>query len=158
MEINITILIQIGLFLFLFGWLSQFLFAPFMRLFDERERRIEGAKHEAVELQEAAQQKLQMAEEKVRSAQSEARQVLAELKAEGLSHQRNILDSARAGAQEKLTEARAILAHESQGAQAKLSGEVKQISELLLAKVLGEHEMTPGSSTQRVVKMECSSA
>ena len=69
MEVNSTLLIQLVLFLSLLGLLSHSLFAPILKLFEERERRIAGAQAEAAVLHKQAQAKLEEVERRVHEAQ-----------------------------------------------------------------------------------------
>jgi F-type H+-transporting ATPase subunit b len=153
MEINATLLVQIVLFLLLLAWLSRFLFAPLLRLFDERERRIEGAREEAARLSQNAHEKLAQVEERIRLAQKEARQVLAELKAEGAEYQRRILDAAKQEARQKSEQAQAQLVVEVQRVKTELRHQVGSLSELVLSQFLGS-EQPSGASKSGLGKVE----
>lgn len=153
MEINATLLVQIVLFLLLFAWLSQFLFAPLLRLFDERERRIEGAREEAVHLSQSAHEKLALVEERVRLAQKDARQVLLALKAEGAEYQRQVLDAARQKAKQKSEEAHQRLLVQVDQTKGELSRDIAQLSQLALNRLLGNGPAT-GASNSGLGKME----
>ena len=73
MEINATILVQIFLVVALLLWLSPTLFAPIMRLFDERERRIFGAKEESLRMNREASEMSQVFDQKLDEARLNAR-------------------------------------------------------------------------------------
>ncbi len=157
MEINATLIVQSILFLLLLTWLSRFLFKPFLQLFDAREKCIDGARLEAIELQQAAQKKLELVEENIRAAQKEARQVLLDLKAEGLQYQRTILETARHEAKLKRQTADQDLAKEVARVAEKLRQEVPVLSRLVLDRLL-EAEYKAGMSVSNFDKMESRSA
>jgi F-type H+-transporting ATPase subunit b len=101
-EVNGTIFIQIILFLSLVLWLSRFLFAPIMRLFDERERRIEGAKEEAARLSQQAEEKAQEFKRLYEEARSNARAFLSEQKRAADKEISELLDQTRTVLKERL--------------------------------------------------------
>ena len=80
MEVNGTIFLQIVIFLTLLLWLSRFLFAPMMRLFDEREKRIHGAKDQALEMSKIADELAGQFDVEYLKARDTARLTLSELK------------------------------------------------------------------------------
>jgi F-type H+-transporting ATPase subunit b len=136
MEVNSTLLIQLAIFLSLLGILSRSLFTPMLKLFEERERRIQGAQAEAAELHKQAQAKLEETERRIHAAQREAKQVLFDLQAEGARFHREILDKAREEAQKRMQEASWELAAQVSGLRQELSGEQGPLSQLLVGKFL----------------------
>jgi F-type H+-transporting ATPase subunit b len=136
-EINATFLIQLVLFLLLFVWLSQFLFAPFLRLFDERERRIVGAADEAKRYLGSADEKTALVEQKTREAQAEARKLLTDLRTEGARKEAEIIDEGRKKAQARLDEARAELFASTEEARAALKADSEKIAADIVVKILG---------------------
>ena len=120
MEINATILVQIFLVVALLLWLSPSLFAPIMRLFDERERRIFGAKEESALMNREALEMSQVFDKKLEEARINARHLLTELKAEADSEQAQALAQVRAQAKAKLEQAEKELLHEENRVRAEL--------------------------------------
>ncbi|MBN4077406.1 ATP synthase F0 subunit B [Sulfobacillus acidophilus] len=157
MEINITLLVQIFLFSFLLVWLSQFLFAPLLKVIEEREKRIEGAKKEAENISKIAHEKLTSVEEKVAIAQKQARQSLANLKAEGAAYQRSIIEEAKNEAKGKLELARKDLSEEIKKNQKILTTQTDILSEKIVQKLL-RNPFVNGASSPHSNKMECSNA
>lgn len=132
MEVNYTLLIQLFLFLSLLGWLSKFLFAPMQKLFEERERRIQGARAEALELQKQAQQRLAEVDARIHAAQKDAKLALLALQAEGARFHREVLEAAR---QQSATQMR--LAHENLRAEVdKLRAELAPVEADLSRQVI----------------------
>ncbi len=158
MEINATLLVQLVIFLLLLTWLSRFLFAPLLKLFDEREKRIDGAKKEAEQMQLEAHQRLSDIEDKIRAAQADARLVLTELKAQGAEYQRSVVEAARKEAKEQLDLAREKLALDVAKVRETLAKETDSLADLTREKVLGDATAPSGSKGSGQSKLEFSNA
>lgn len=102
MEVNATIFVQIFIFMTLLLWLSAWLFSPILALFDERERRINGAKQDAALLSALADEKARQFDVEYERARDSARHLLAELKQQADSEQRDRLERVRKLARERL--------------------------------------------------------
>lgn len=136
MEINVTIFLQIFFFLVLLLWLSKFLFAPIMRLFDERERRIEGAKIKAIELQSKAQGMADEFDSQYLSAQDEARKHLAHLKHSIDKEHQEVIDRAKSVARERIKKAQEDLVKEEGRARKELMAESSIMAENVISAFL----------------------
>lgn len=143
MEINATIIVQIAVFLTLMLWLSKVLFAPLMRLFDERELRIQGSREEAKALDEQGHQKLAYVEERMKQAQREAREMLASLKAEGALYHRRLVDDARAKAREKIETAKKRIQGDLDKARSEMAPFVEENATLLVNRFLATDSLNP---------------
>ena len=137
MELNATFLLQLSMFLFLLAWLSNFLFGPLMKVFDEREKRIKGAAEEANRFRDSAEQAAGTIDEKLAAAQADARVVLGELREKGQQLERQHIEQARDAAQSRLEDARADLFAATEDARAVLKGDVEKIANQIVEKVLG---------------------
>jgi F-type H+-transporting ATPase subunit b len=137
MEINATILLQLALFLVLMVLLSQFLFQPLLRLFDARERRIDGAQEEAKQYRENADQKAAIIEERVQHARQEARETLNEFKVRAKGREDEIIGAAREVSQTRLNDARQTLEQQMEQAKTKLNDDAMTLAEDMAAKALG---------------------
>lgn len=137
MELNATVFLQLVAFLLLLAWLSTVLFGPLMRVYDEREKRIEGSAEEARRLREGASQKAGVVEKRLAEAQEEARRILEDLRNKGLEKEREIIESARQKAASRLEDAQADLFAVSEEVKGKLRDDAKAISEQIVQKVLG---------------------
>jgi len=153
MEINATLVVQIIIFLALLTWLSRFLFQPFLKLFEEREKCIEGARQEAQSLQVEVQQKLSEIEERIELARREAKKLLLDLKAEGVEYQRKILDVARKETKEKSEAAEAELKKQVQNIKSQLEQRVPTFSTKVMERFLGV-DPNLGSYNSSFSKME----
>ena len=137
MELNATLLLQLAIFLGLLAWLSNVLFAPMSKVFDERERRIDGAADEALALRAGADEKAHLIEQKLAEAQNGARDALNQLREEGLKRQRELVEGARLKSQARLDEARGALAEKAESARADLEKDAEKIAAEIVEKVLG---------------------
>lgn len=137
MELNATVFLQLIAFLLLLGWLSTVLFAPLMRVYEEREKRIEGSAEEARRLRESAGEKADVVEKRLQEAQEEARRILEELRAEGAEKERQLVEAARESAAARLEDAQADLFAVSEEVKGKLKDDAKAISDQIVEKVLG---------------------
>lgn len=113
-------------------WLSNALFKPILALFEEREKRIGGAKHEAQGMISAAQEKAQQFEIAYEKAKSEARLVLTSLKHDADKEQSSIIARVREQAKEKLDKAEAELREEERQVRSQLG----TISETLSSEII----------------------
>lgn len=137
MELNATVFLQLVAFLLLLAWLSTVLFAPLMRVYDERERRIEGAADEARQLREGASQKAGVVDKRLAEAGEEARRILDDLRSKGLEREKELIDAARQKAASRLEDAQADLFAVSEEVKASLKDDAKAISDQIVTKVLG---------------------
>lgn len=137
MELNATFLLQLSMFLFLLAWLSNFLFGPLMKVFDEREKRIKGAAEEAETFRASADEAAGTIEAKLSDAQADARGILGDLRDKGQALERKHIDEARNAAQSKLEDARADLFAATADARAELKTDVEKIADQIVEKVLG---------------------
>ena len=137
MELNATFFLQLVLFFALLAWLSPMLFEPFMRLFEERERRITGAADEAKKLAGHADEAAAKIAERTQAAQLEARSVLNDLRARALVREGEIIGAAREKASTRLDEARADLFEATEETRRALRDEAKKLAGEIVEKVLG---------------------
>jgi F-type H+-transporting ATPase subunit b len=136
-ELNATFLLQLAIILVLLAWLSPVLFAPMLKLFDEREKRIHGAAEDAKRYLGAADEKAALIEERTKAAMADARKVLADLRGKAQNAEKDILDAARAKAGERLESARVELAKATEGARASLQSDTEKLAKDIVEKVLG---------------------
>ncbi|MBL4818165.1 MAG: hypothetical protein JKY15_02890 [Deltaproteobacteria bacterium] len=141
MEVDGTLLIQMALFLGLLGFLSKFLFTPMITLFEERERRIEGARQETIVLQRQAQKNLDEIERRVHEAQREAKQALLELKAEGARFHREVLDKAREDCMQRLRQSQEELRLETERLRKELVPVQLELASLVLGKIVPKADL-----------------
>ncbi len=137
MELNITILVQLAMFIGLFVWLSNVILYPLLDLFQERENRIEGAAKLATDLRASADESAGIIDEKLTEARQDARKILAGLREEGQKTESHLIDSARTEAAAKLEEARGQLAQSSEAVRQTLDTRADELAEEIVQKILG---------------------
>ena len=137
MEINATILLQLAIFLSLLAWLSKVLFAPLLAVFDEREKRIEGAGEQALLLRASADEAASHIEARMLEAQAESRRVLQELRESAANVERGIVQEARDQALARLEDARADLFAATEDTRASLKEDSQKLAAEIVQKVLG---------------------
>lgn len=136
-DVDHTVFIQLGIFLFLMLVLNKFLWKPYLRVRTERVARVEGYREEAVKLEADAQQRLARAD----AALAEARRVgageRAVARAEAHTREQTLLAEATAATQRKLAEARARLTAVVQAERKKLEADSSEVAMAAARKILG---------------------
>lgn len=94
-DFDLTFVLQMLLFLLLVVLLKPFLFDPILRVFEERERRTDGARDEAREMQKKAGELLQRYEAELRRINEAAAQERDRIRAETGKLEAQILQEAR---------------------------------------------------------------
>ncbi len=112
MELNATIFVQVFIFMTLLLCLSGLLFKPILALFEEREKRIDGAKKEAAEMITLAEEKGRHFDLEYEKARVEARHALSSLKSEADKEHSLFLARVKKDAKEKLERAERELQEE----------------------------------------------
>jgi F-type H+-transporting ATPase subunit b len=120
-DLDGTILIQLGLFGVAFLFLRPLVFRPMIALFEARENAIEGSKLEALRLQDEAAAETEEFDEEMRRLRLQAGEERDRLRAEGKRLERAVLDRVREETDQQLADADQQLASEA----AKLRNEVK---------------------------------
>jgi len=136
-DLDLTLFVQLGFFLVLLLVLKPTLFDPMMRLFEEREKRIEGTRHEATKEDERSAKALAKYETicaKGRDAGAAERDTL---RAEGTKREAEIMHQVRAEVAATLEQGRAAIAVETKTARKDLEGEVRALGRETASRVLG---------------------
>jgi F-type H+-transporting ATPase subunit b len=136
-DLDRTFLLQAVLFATLVVVLKPLLFDPVLKVFEERERRTEGARAEARELQTEAGELLQRYElslERVRHAASQERD---RMRAETVKLEAEILAEAHEAAARITEQGRARIATEMGALETELGQQAERIAREMAARVLG---------------------
>ena len=126
-----------AIFFTLLAWLSPMIFDPFVKLFEERERRIVGAAEEAKRLTGSAEETASAIEKRTQEAQADARRVLNDFRTQAQAREAEIIRVAREKATARIDEARAELFEASEDTRKKLKEDAKALSNEIVQKVLG---------------------
>jgi F-type H+-transporting ATPase subunit b len=136
LDFDLTFLVQMVAFTLLVLVLKPLLFDPLMKLFEERERRTEGARLSARQMDERAGELLRRYEaelEKARQAGAEERE---RLRAEGLRVEAQVLEQARAEVAKTIEEGKASRARESATIRGVLHTRSAQLARAIASSVL----------------------
>lgn len=140
MELNITLLIQLTIFLIAMLWLSLLLFRPMLRLLEEREKRVEGTRQEAVALTAANEEKLKGIGIRIDEARALAYEQRRVLRAEGQKIYAETVERARQETQAQVEHAQAEIAAARDRAQATLHNESQRLADAIVARLLDRPE------------------
>lgn len=136
-DFDATLLVQMAVFTVLLLALKPILFDPMLKLFAEREKRIEGAKLEARKTDEASAQALAKYEAAMAKARAAAGAEREKLRAEGQKSENEILTNVRARTAKTLEEGRKTTETEAGNVRGELGREVKVLAADLATRALG---------------------
>lgn len=136
-DFDLTVVVQMVLFTILAVMLKPLLFDPMLKLFAEREKRIEGAKLEARKTDDASAQALKKYEDAMAAARATAGAEREKLRAEGQKAENEILTSVRASTAKSLDAGRKQTGGEAEKVRADLGPQVKILAADLASRALG---------------------
>jgi F-type H+-transporting ATPase subunit b len=132
-----TVVVQLVLFLVLFVIANRFLFQPYLVLRERRKAGIEGARDEADRMSAQADAKLADYEKQLTVARDRANEQARKVRLEGIAHEREVTDAAKAAAQKATDEAQATMRRETEAARAQLMPQAEALAKAISAKLLG---------------------
>jgi F-type H+-transporting ATPase subunit b len=136
-DFDASLFIQMGLFIVLMLALKPLLFDPMLKLFEERERRIEGAKVQARHIDERSANALTEYETKMGAARAQATAEGDKLRAEGAKAEAELLAKVRASTAAALEQGKARAQEEAAKVRTALKGESQGLAKDLASRVLG---------------------
>jgi F-type H+-transporting ATPase subunit b len=136
-DIDLTVLVQFGLFLLLFLVANKLLFQPYLRLRKLREQNIEGARAEADRMITRADATLANYEKQLAAARDRAGDEGRKVRAAAAAHEKEVTDKARADAQKTIDEATARMRQEADAARLQLLPQANQLARTITGKLLG---------------------
>jgi F-type H+-transporting ATPase subunit b len=136
-DVDGTLFIQFALFLIMLFILSRFLFRPYLAMKDQRAKGIEGARHEAHDMEARAGQMVSDYDAKLTRARQRGGEEKTRLRTEGATHERQVLGAARDQAGKTLDQARARVQADTQKARTALQAEAGILAKQMAKKVLG---------------------
>jgi F-type H+-transporting ATPase subunit b len=132
-----TFVVQVVLFIALTLALKPLLFDPMLKVFEERERLIDGAKAQARHLDERAAGALTHYETELAKARAAGAAEREKVRAEGVKREQEIMSSVREATARILEEGKKKAREDSDRARATLQGQLPGLAEELVARVLG---------------------
>ncbi|MDP9034658.1 MAG: ATP synthase F0 subunit B [Myxococcota bacterium] len=136
-DVDLTFLVQLVLFVALTLVLKPILFDPMLKLFEERERRIDGAKAQARQLDDRSTTALERYETELGKARAEAAVERDKIRAEGLKREQEVLASVRASTAKVLEEGRRKALGEADRVRADLKRDAGVLARDLAKRILG---------------------
>lgn len=136
-DVNLTFVVQLVLFVGLTLILKPILFDPMLKLFEEREKRIDGAKLQARKIDEKSATALAKYEGEMAKARAAAAAERDTIRAEALKREQEILAETRAATTKVLDDGKRAAHAEADRARAALKAEAAQMARDLASRVLG---------------------
>jgi len=136
-DLDLTFAGQIVLFVLLFLVLRPLLFQPMLRLFEERERRIDGAKKDARQMYADADAKMAKYEEELLTVKRQAGEERDKLRAEGVRREQAILSKVRTETNATLEEGKKKIGQEADALRKELSVTAQTLAREIASRVLG---------------------
>ena len=137
LSIDWTIIFQAVLFLLLWGFLRQFLFAPNLALMQQRQQRSEGALQEARQVRVEAQAMDAQYKTRLAEARTGTMQQVDMVYREAEEQAKNLTDAARADAARTVASLREDLQKEIAAAKQDLEARVPEFARGISEKLLG---------------------
>lgn len=136
-DVDGTLFIQFALFLLMLAILSRVLFRPYLKLRDERDKGIAGARHEAGEMEKRADQIVADYDAKLTRAKQRGADERAKVRADAAAHERQVLGAARDESARVINDARAKLQAQAASARRDLDAQAQALAKQMARKVLG---------------------
>jgi F-type H+-transporting ATPase subunit b len=135
-DIDLTVIVQLGLFLALFVISNRYLFQPYLALRERRKAGIEGARAEADRMTAQADAKLADYEKQLAVARDRANVEGREVRLAAAAHERVVTDQAKAAAQTAIDEAQAMMRSKTEAARAELLPQADELARRMVNKLL----------------------
>ena len=135
-DLDITLLYQIGGFFVLYFILNAVLYKPVLKILDERDKNIRGTKQEAEILEAELQKRLMDYEKKLNEAKARAQEERLRIRQEGLDKEREIIENERKDAHDSLLQAKTKLESEIKSTLIRLKDESRVISKGIAERIL----------------------
>lgn len=136
-DIDLTVVVQLALFLVLFVIANRFLFQPYLQLRERRRAGIDGARAEAERMTAQADAKLADYEKQLAVARDRANEEGRKIRSQASEDERALLDAARRQAQDAIDAAQATMRRETEAARGELLPQADAIARTISSKLLG---------------------
>ncbi len=136
-SVDLSLVVQIVLFLILWSILRRVLFGPVGRLMAERERRTEGAHAEARALSDEGKALQEQYDAAIAKARAEGEAIKGEIREEAVRARNAILSQGRDAATQKIQEIREEVRKEMDAARVVASSNAEALAQEMAEKVLG---------------------
>jgi F-type H+-transporting ATPase subunit b len=141
-DFDLTVFVQLGIFLLLMLVLWRLLWRPYLRVRGERVTRVDGYRQEAVRLEADAAERLARADAALAQARRHGAGERAAARAEAQVREQTLLAEANADAQRTLAAARVRLEAMVETERGKLGAEAGEVALAAARKILGREVTT----------------
>jgi F-type H+-transporting ATPase subunit b len=136
-DVDLTFAVQLVLFVGLTLVLKPVLFDPMLKLFEEREKRTEGAKVQARRIDEKSATALAQYEAEMAKARATANTEREKIRAAAVKREQEILGSVRAATAKAIEDGKRAVHAEAERARASLRTDAAAMARELASRVLG---------------------
>ncbi len=136
-DVDLTFVVQLVLFVGFTLLLKPILLDPMLKLFEEREKRIDGAKAQARKIDEKSAGALSKDEAEMNKARATAGAERDRIRAEGIKKEQEILADVRAATAKTVDEGKRSVQAEAEKARTALRAEAGNMARDLATRVLG---------------------
>lgn len=136
-DIDLTVLIQLGLFVVLMVLLNKMVFQPFLKSIELREARTDKAREDAADIKVRAEALSTEYRDAIQAARAEAANHRQTLRDGGAQHKDTQVAAARTAAAANIASAQTKAAGQFEVAHAALANDVEALSQQVAGKVLG---------------------
>jgi F-type H+-transporting ATPase subunit b len=137
LDFDATLLVQVVFILVLWAVLKPMLFDPLLKLFEEREKRIEGTKKRARRIDEESAEAKAKYDDLMNQARAEGTAEREKLRAESIRKESELLTKVRGEIQHTVDEARTETQREVDSTRTALKPHTQAIARELATRVLG---------------------
>jgi F-type H+-transporting ATPase subunit b len=134
---DLTLVVQIVLFLIFMWVMNRLLFRPTLRVLEERDRQIQGARGKAADLETRVEAAIARYNESIREARVAGENERARFVREAMAEEERIANEGRAKAAEAMTRIQESIAQEAVTARAELKSRGREFAALITEQVLG---------------------
>ncbi len=136
-DIDLTVLVQLGLFVILFVACNKLLFQPYLKLRERRREGIEGARAEAESMSAQADAKLASYEKQLVAARTRAGEESRKIRSEAAAAEQRVMEEAKAAAQSAINAAQTKVRSETEAARKELMTQATALSTKMASRLLG---------------------
>ena len=136
-NINSSLFIQAGLFIFLMLVLNQLFFKPFLKFLEERQKKITEDEEAAARLQDAAEQRRIQLEEGLRKGNLQALEEKGRIQDAGTDTGKQAIQTTQQEVDTELRTIKAQIVQESEQALSELKRGHGQMAQMIAEKILG---------------------
>lgn len=136
-DLDASLLIHLALFVVLLLVLKPTLFDPMLKLFEEREKRIEGTRHQATKVDKRSAKALEEYEKRMTEAREEGSRERDALLSEGQKREADLMSAVRAEIEKTLDTGRAATRQEAHAARQQLRSDARGLGREIASSVLG---------------------